>query len=542
MEKSKVIHLEEANTLANFITSEECYGVVSLKITGFIGRMDFEDVLDEMCNVYGLYDDNDNWIPDYSESAAIRYLDLGDATYVDGEELPYFGFHAQLETFILPKGIKSTQEEFGTGLCESEKLKTLVLPEGLKKVGGFMACPNLTGLTLPESLEEITMYAFNGCTAITSIRIPASVSKFDGSSFAGCKLQNYEVDSENSNFISVDGIVFSKDLTTLVAFPPDYPHRHYIVPETTRVIGENAFEKSSVSEVILPEGLTSIRRNAFSGSKIQRIEMPDSVTELGELVFHFCDNLEHIRLSDGLRTIERQTFSCCPELNSLEIPSNVRRIYYSAFAWSSGLKQLKLNDGLEEIIDEGPMSGVNGDLEFLNLPKTLRKVPGGVFNSCPFMKEFNLDAENPYFSIIDGALCSKDRKTLYSVPDIKRRSYEVPYGIEVIAERALSFLPSLCTIELPPTLRIINCRAFQGCGSLTYIKIPSSVTKVHIDALWADNLKDIEMEASVPPAMTGRLRDEEWRYRNVNLLVPEETEMSYKQAPGWKCFNVKAKA
>lgn len=183
---NKVIHLEAANTLENFLTPEERYSVVSLKITGFIGRKDFDDVLDDMCHVQGLYDEDDNWIPDYSESAAIRHLDLGEATYVDGEELPYFGYNAQLETFVLPKGIKSTLEEYETGLSESEMLKTLILPEGLIKVGGFMSCPNLTGLVLPEGLEEISGLAFGGCSAITSIRIPASVSVFDGSSFAGC--------------------------------------------------------------------------------------------------------------------------------------------------------------------------------------------------------------------------------------------------------------------------------------------------------------------------------------------------------------------
>ena len=44
MEKEEVIHLEEANTLANFLTLEEREGVVVLKITGFIGRKIFDDI------------------------------------------------------------------------------------------------------------------------------------------------------------------------------------------------------------------------------------------------------------------------------------------------------------------------------------------------------------------------------------------------------------------------------------------------------------------------------------------------------------------
>ena len=270
MDRSKIIHLEEANTLANFITPEERHNVVSLKITGFIGHKDFDDVLGDMCDVYGLYDDDDNWVPDYSESAAIRHLDLGEATYVDGEELPYFGYHAQLETFVLPKGIKSTIEgdEFETGLSDSEMLKHLILPEGLKTVEGFGSCPNLKEIELPEGLEEIGSNAFSGCTAITAVRIPASVKYLYGSSFAGCQIKAFEVDDDNPYFTAIDGVVFSKDLTTLIAFPSAYPHEQYIVPDTTLIIGENAFEDSCISEIVLPEKLSSIKSGAFQGSYI----------------------------------------------------------------------------------------------------------------------------------------------------------------------------------------------------------------------------------------------------------------------------------
>ena len=63
METTKVIHLEKANTLAQFLSGKEREELVSLKVTGFIGRDDFEDVLEDMCYVYGEYDDDDNFIP-----------------------------------------------------------------------------------------------------------------------------------------------------------------------------------------------------------------------------------------------------------------------------------------------------------------------------------------------------------------------------------------------------------------------------------------------------------------------------------------------
>lgn len=69
MEKCKVIHLEKPNTLTNFLSEKERQDIVSLKVTGFIGREGFDDVLDDMCDSCGQFDDDDNYTPDYELSS-----------------------------------------------------------------------------------------------------------------------------------------------------------------------------------------------------------------------------------------------------------------------------------------------------------------------------------------------------------------------------------------------------------------------------------------------------------------------------------------
>lgn len=542
MENRKIIHLEEPNTLSNFLTKEERENIVSLKITGFMGRKDFEDVLDDMCDTFGEYDDDDDYTPDYELSPSLRHLDMGEATYVDGDCLPYFGFHTLLETAILPQGIKSTLEDGETALSEAENLHTLVLPSGLKTVGGFNSCPKLTGLILPKGLEVIGSHAFCGCDSITSIRIPASVKEMYGSSFAGCNITAYEVDDCNPYYTAVEGVVYSKDLQTLVAFPTDYPIKHYKVPAGTKRIGSEAFMFSHVDTVELPQGLTTIEYGAFECSDILSIEIPDSVIKVEEMAFSFCTKLKHKVISKGLKEIPQQMIESCSELKILEIPSNVKVVHYSALAWSRDLERLILHDGLEEIADDGVLMTYEGQLREVFLPKTLKKVPGGVFNYSPFIKSFQLNPANPYFSVVDGALCSKDKKVLYSVPDYNRTSCKVPEGIEVIEEKIFAFLPKLHTIELPSTLRVIKARAFQGCKSLRKIEIPAGVEKVDIGALWADNLKTVVMESPDPPEMTGNVKDDDWRYKETTLLVPPDAVATYKEAPGWKCFIVKQKS
>lgn len=50
----------------------------------------------------------------------------------------------------------------------------------------FENCTFLTGVVLPDSLEEIGVGAFRGCTGLRGIRIPESVVLIGGEAFYGC--------------------------------------------------------------------------------------------------------------------------------------------------------------------------------------------------------------------------------------------------------------------------------------------------------------------------------------------------------------------
>ena len=129
---------------------------------------------------------------------------------------------------------------------------------------------------------------------------------FDGSCFADCNIKEYVVDSNNPYFTTVDGVVYTKDLTKLVAFPSAYPNKHFIVPDTTQIIGDSAFMDSHIDSIELPNSLTMIEGWAFEGSTIQSIDIPDTVTEIGDLTFRFCHELEHVKLPSRIRILHEQ--------------------------------------------------------------------------------------------------------------------------------------------------------------------------------------------------------------------------------------------
>ena len=385
-QENLTIHLEKANTLDKLLPKEDRRKVVSLKITGNIGKNDFDQVLDEMCYVdliyKNYYDEDDAGVPDYKNACPLRHLDLGEATYTDGDILPDFGFNTQLESIILPQGIKSIVEEYDSDstLSFSRRLRTVVFPKGIKSVGGLSGCTKLKNVLIPDTAEEISSYAFSDCNALSELRIPASVKQLDATAFTYSSIKEFEIDNNNPYYTVVDGVIFSKDLKTLVAFPPNTEKKEYTIPPMTKVIGVGAFMGSELRYINIPDSVIRIDECAFEGGKLRSLEMPDSVTEIGHSLFHRCRNLEHLRLSNSLADIPGQTFSSCDKLKKIIIPPSVKRLELTNIFWSTHLETIVLNEGLEEIYLDGWDANTcakyhSKRLRILNWPKSLRAYP-----------------------------------------------------------------------------------------------------------------------------------------------------------------------
>lgn len=535
------IKIDVPGTLSKKIPHDVRDKIVYLKISGSVNSTDFYDVLDDMCTSNGEYDDYDNYQIDLEGSPALRRLDMGKAIFVGGEQLPYFGFHTQLEKLILPSGISSIiDEDHETGFSDSEMLTELILPEGIKTLRGVMNCPNLKELKIPQSVENIESFAFAGCSSIKNIRIPRNVKKIDGSSFADCHVSRYEVEPDNQNFVAKDGVIFSKDLTRLIAFPSYYPDKEYVIPQTTKVIGWGAFMNSQIKRIEIPNSVEIIEGWSFQDSAVSSLVIPDSVKVIGELAFRWCQNLKYIELSNNIAEIPSQLLSSCTSLKRIEIPSNVKQVDYSALAWCESLEEIIFHPGVEIIVDNGPILIRSSKLKRVTLPSSLRKLPGGAFSYSVNCNVFELDSQNPYFSLKDGVLYSKDGEQIISIPNRSRKRFDVPEGVSEISEMVFIDMKDLEEVTLPNSLRRIKTRAFQGCTSLRTITIPSSVQYIDIDALWADNLKDIYLSGEIPPIMTGKVKSEDWRFKNVRLHVPRNIINVYRNSPGWECFNIVA--
>ncbi len=130
------------------------------------------------------------------------------------------------------------------GSCE--RLTDINMPPGLVRIedSAFSNATNLANVVLPESVEHIGSTAFF-VTGLRTIRIPASVTSIGNIAFSLCQnLTEIEVAPANMNYTSLDGVLYSKDLRTLIQCPAG-KSGIITVPESVTAIVQNAFSYSA---------------------------------------------------------------------------------------------------------------------------------------------------------------------------------------------------------------------------------------------------------------------------------------------------------
>ncbi len=288
---------------------------------------------------------------------------------VQSIEYASFYFCTSLENVTIPSTVK-TIDEFTFSFCCS--LVNVVIPEGVKSIGyvAFQDCKSLTNMTIPSTVTEIGENAFNFChnlerfdvannnTALESIdgvlfdrvnktlinyppmktgnyTIPDGMKSIEGDAFAWCRgltnvtipvsveyidmdsgfygcdnLMWMEVNENNQNYTSIDGVLIQKEGMVLLKYPSGREDTNYTIPDEVNAIGDHAFHLSYY---------------------LTKITIPHSVTSIVECAFRDCNGLTNVDIPDSVISIGYNAFSSCYSLRSVTIPHSVDNIGSDAF-------------------------------------------------------------------------------------------------------------------------------------------------------------------------------------------------------------------
>ncbi len=221
-----------------------------------------------------------------------------------------------------------------------------------------------TDIVIPEEYNGLPVTfidyaAFDGCSSVISITIPETVTRLGGilafntgptNIFSGCEnLKEIVVDENNPIMRSEEGVLYSKDGETLIAYPRARASE-FVIPDSVTYIGNNAFaDCSSLTSITIPDSVTRISNDAFAGcSSLTSITIPDSVNFIAGGAFEGCSSLTDITIPHSVIWVCEGVFSGCSSLTSITIPDSVTSIYRSAFLDCSNLTSIYFEGTMEQ--------------------------------------------------------------------------------------------------------------------------------------------------------------------------------------------------
>ena len=180
-------------------------------------------------------------------------------------------------------------------------LQNIYLPDSIESIGASaFENSGLASINFPEGLESIYSSAFFNCNSLSDIELPSSLTFLGSQVFVCRSLESIAVSAENPSYCSADGILFSKDMSELIAYPPSKSYGgEYAIPESVRVIKETAFCYAKLDNIRLPENLEEIGHSAFWGTWLEDIIIPPSVFYIGEDIFGNCGWLDTVNVTEG---------------------------------------------------------------------------------------------------------------------------------------------------------------------------------------------------------------------------------------------------
>lgn len=389
----------------------------------------------------------------------------------------------------------------------------VTIPDGVVSIRSFVFynCSSLTGVTIPASVTRIEESAFEGCGSLERVVIPASVAYIGAGVFRGCSsLERIEVAEDNPAYTAVDGVLFSKDGTKLLAYPGGKKGA-YDIPNGVTTILANAFSNCPhVTEVTIPASVTSIGDSTLASvmpegafkacgslTAIHVSSQNQVYKEIDGVLFKIDTSVEGklelvsypggkegaYAIPDTVRTIWSEAFQGCSSLTSVAIPGSVGKIHKGTFQDCRSLARVTIPDSVI-FIDTSAFRDCTS-LASVSFPAQLNSINSYAFYGCSSLT--GIDLPTNLFSIEAYAFynCS-------SLTDVT-----IPQYVSSIKMSTFRGCTGLTSVTISNGVTSIENFAFYGCTGLTSVTIPAKVTSIGQSAFWkCDSLTEVHYGGS----------------------------------------------
>ena len=355
------------------------------------------------------------------------------------------------------------------------------------------AFPTIDGsFDLPETVAEISPFAFQNCTMLTSVTLRPAMSTIGEYAFDGCTM-----------------------LRT-VTFQENHPDQK---TKSMEKIERGAFRNTGIREFVMPENMTYVADEAFSGcSSLESFDAAgDAILSIGESAFSGCSALTSVSMSDALRTISDNAFEDCISISQLSIPSHLKTLGHGVFNKCSTLERIEFSEPSNNSVSSpdtvsppsvsDPSATVSpGSVEGAGIIESPVIDPIADFDTTPdigLVSSEPVGASSPSDDSLifeNGAVLNKDKTKLFSCISTASGDgsgvYKIPATVKEIYPYCFSYTEELTRVVIPDSIEVIPDHAFYY-SSITSVEIPDSVKLIDDYAFYGADLESLELPVGV---------------------------------------------
>ena len=524
-----------------------------------------ETVASGTCGAEG---DNLTWTLD--SDGVLTISGTGDMAYYSASnEAPWAEHRETITEIVLPEGMTSIGDY---AFADCSKVKEVIIPDSVISIygGAFANCTELAYLRIPKSVKyitntrvdgtnwnildnylhgcsklitagpigsscnieygwniEIPHEAFWNCGNLESLHIASGITKIaEMAIYNNVNLESITVDESNTEYASIDGVLFTKDGKTLIKYPENKSGTQYSVPTGTMTIGENAFNNcDNLTKVTLNEGLTQISQTAFSDcSALSEMIIPDGVTNVGACSFYGCSALKSIVIPASVTVVASQSFGRCTALEGITIPASVTDIRECAFEYCSALIEITFEGNAPTTIEKTAFNGVTATAYYdktknwaeddfqdyggnITWKPVVEAIASGICGAEGDNLTWTLDS-NGILTIsgtgamadyaFDNSNSTSPITTPWYIYKSNIKSIVIGDGVTSIGNHAFYDCRDAIGITIPDSVASIGDMAFASCSRLTSIAVPNGIASIGEGAFYyCTGLESIAIPSSV---------------------------------------------
>ena len=443
-----------------------------------------------------------------------------------------FAFYRQKALTYL--SVSSTVRSIGlSAFSEANDLRSVTLGSDseLESISeaAFADAQLLSTMEIPNAVKMIGSNAFR-FTDLPTIVIPTGLESIGVGAFSSMYyLQSITVDESNSNYTSLDGVLFDDSMSTLITYPLARGRHYYTIPTGVVSIAEKAFSEMpgdysattrlgvlTISPTVASigkqafagnvylysvtfesgSGLITIGASAFAGTNITSFDIPASVTSIGDYAFArsgYDGVLESVAFESGsqLEAIGAGAFEGAP-IPTIAIPASVTSIGDSAFASTSNLESVTFESG-SHLTTVGSSAFQDSDIPTITIPASVTSIGDSAFMGTDELKSVKFGSGSRLETIGSQAFYGSAIQTI-----------TIPASVKSIGNEAFSEMNTCYTFDdrcskttflFSPGFQLstIGNGVFAGTYLGTFT-VPASVTSIGSEAFADTGLTSLRFE------------------------------------------------